>query len=72
MTKENTGLYRDDGLVATPLTSQLAEKMSKKIHATFKSEDLTLKISADGSYPKKPGWVRSEVCMKHGYWTRVA
>ena len=45
MTKENTGLYRDDGLVATPLTSQQAEKMSKSIHAVFKSEDLTVKIS---------------------------
>ena len=44
MTKENTGLYRDDGLVATSMTPQQAEKMFKKIHAVFKSEDLTVKI----------------------------
>ena len=46
MTKENIGLYRDDGLVATSLTSQQAENMSKKIHAVFKSEALSVKISS--------------------------
>ena len=44
LTKENTGLYRDDGLVATPMTPRQAENMFKKIHAVFKSEDLTVKI----------------------------
>ena len=44
LTKENTGLYRDDGLVATPMTKQQAERMFKKIHAVFKSENLTVKM----------------------------
>ena len=44
LTKENTGLYRDDGLVATPMTKQQAERMFKRIHAIFKSENLTVKI----------------------------
>ena len=45
LTKEMTGLYRDDGLVATALTSQEAERTIKKMHKIFDKESLNITVS---------------------------
>ena len=45
LTMETTGLYRDDGLVATALTNQQAENIIKAMRNLFDRNCLKIKVS---------------------------